>query len=100
MIYVFDLDGTLCSNSDGRYEQAAPYRQRIQYVNELYEDGNTIIIDTARGSTTGINWRKETKRQLASWGVKYHKLRVGKKITADRYIDDKGIKAAHFFKRI
>ena len=34
------------------------------------------------------------KDQLDSWGLKYTELRVGKKISADVFIDDKSINAS------
>lgn len=95
--YCFDLDGTLCTHTDGVYEKALPYVHRIKKVNELYDNGHTIIIDTARGSATNIDWYLETKRQLEEWGCKFHTLRVGKKPFADIYIDDKGINDKDFF---
>jgi trehalose-6-phosphatase len=95
--YCFDLDGTLCTNTEGDYESALPYTERISIVNDLYEKGNTIIIETARGSKTGIDWNQITKNQLNKWGISYHKLRAGVKIAADIYIDDKGINDKSFF---
>lgn len=97
MTYCFDLDGTLCTNTEGKYDEAKPFLDRISVVNNLYELGNTILIDTARGSTTKIDWYELTKEQLSNWGVKYHKLRVGVKLTADLYVDDKSINE-NFFK--
>jgi hypothetical protein len=96
MIYCFDLDGTLCTNTNGDYENAKPFYNRIERVNNLYND-NTIIINTARGSKTGINWFDLTESQLKKWGVKYHKLFVGKKIEADIFIDDKAVSDKDFF---
>ena len=96
--YCFDIDGTLCDNTDGLYEKAEPYYGHIEELNRLYEDGNRIILFTARGSTTGINWKKVTERQLKKWGVKYHKLIFGKP-QADIYVDDKGVKSNVFFKK-
>lgn len=98
MIYCFDLDGTLCTNTEGDYESASPFFDRIKVVNKLYNDGHTIIIETARGSGTGIDWNEVTKTQLEDWNVKYHKLRVGVKIHADIFIDDKGVSDINFFK--
>jgi hypothetical protein len=98
MIYCFDLDGTLCTNTNGIYSEAKPFYDRITIVNELYESGNTIIIDTARGSTTKINWYELTEKQLNEWGVKYHNLRVGVKLNFDILIDDKCINDTLFFK--
>jgi hypothetical protein len=96
-IYCFDLDGTLCTNTEGDYENALPYSERISIVNDLYDKGNTIIIETARGSKTGIDWYLITENQLKNWGLSYHKLRAGVKIPADIYIDDKGINDKSFF---
>jgi len=96
MIYCFDLDGTLCS-IEGDYMKAKPNKERIGTVNKLYEQGHTIIIDTGRGSSTGKRWFKETHKQLQSWGVKFHRLRVGVKVAADVYVDDKAKNDDEFF---
>lgn len=95
--YCFDLDGTLCNTIDGDYEKSTPFKERILKVNELYEKGNFIIIETARGSVTGKDFIDLTTEQLKKWEVKYHELRVGVKKYADFYIDDKGIKDTDFF---
>ena len=97
MVYCFDLDGTLCDTVGADYENSTPKASRISIVNQLYDDGNTIVIETARGSTTGINWLGLTKNQLDGWGVRYHKLRVGTKFYADFYVDDKALKDTEFF---
>ena len=69
--YCFDLDGTLCTNTDGEYEKAVPIKERrISFLNSLF-DKNKIIIFTARGYTAGINWQKTTESQLNEWGIKY-----------------------------
>jgi hypothetical protein len=95
-IYCFDLDGTLCTNTEGSYESAEPYFARIAKVNELFEAGEKILIFTARGTVTGINWRELTESQLKLWGVKYHELQLGKPF-AHVYIDDRGISDESFF---
>ena len=61
---------------------------RIKIVNDLYDDGNKIILFTARGAATGIDWEDLTKEQAKAWGLKYHELRFGKP-HADVFIDDK-----------
>lgn len=90
-IYEVDLDGTLCSNTNGAYEHAVPFKDRIEKINQLYNNGNIININTARGATTGIDWYDLTVQQLQDWGVKYHSLTVGKKPHYDFIIDDKAI---------
>jgi hypothetical protein len=97
MIYCFDLDGTLCETIDGDYEKSKPFIERIKFVNKLYNNGDYIIIETARGSVSGIDWFHLTKKQLEEWGVKYSSLRTGVKIYADFYIDDKAISDFDFF---
>ena len=90
MIYCFDLDGTLCRTSGRTYHESVPLLDRIAQVNALYDEGHTILIDSARGSVTGESWHEVTKEQLEAWGVKYHQVRTGIKFYADHYIDDKG----------
>ena len=97
MIYCFDLDGTICTqDGSSNYEDAKPLPVMVQRVNELYAAGNTIIINTARGTRSGIDWYDITKNQLDNWGVKYHELVVGKKPHYDIVVDDKSITPWHF----
>ena len=104
LTYVFDIDGTLCTLSGGVYEDAKPIGYRISKVNKLYNSGHTIVLNTARGmGRTGNNpllaeklFRELTEKQLDDWGVKYHKLFMGKP-SGDVYIDDKGEKDEDFF---
>lgn len=105
MIYVFDIDGTICNNTYGKYENAIPVSDRINFINKLYENGNKIIFFTARGMKTyNADIKKVydiyyefTKNQLKSWNVKYHELLLGKP-QGDLYIDDKGVKDEDFFR--
>jgi len=89
MIIYADIDGTICSDESGLYEKVKPIKEQINKINKLYDEGNTIIYWTARGTVTGINWFDLTKKQLDSWGCKYHELRVGTKPHYDLWIDDK-----------
>lgn len=88
IIYV-DIDETICETSDDRdYMNAIPIQENIKKINELYDQGHTIVYWTARGSRKQINWHEKTKKQLDSWGVKYHELRTDKPYY-DLFIDDK-----------
>jgi glycerol-3-phosphate cytidylyltransferase len=97
MRYCFDIDGTLChtpNNEKGKpdYENAQPYPFMVEQINKLYDDGNYIIFQTARGKGSGIDHTELTKKQLSDWGYKYHELfPMFCKPTADIFIDDKGI---------
>ena len=105
MIYVFDIDGTICSKvDDGDYSKAEPLLERIDVVNQLYDEGNTIIFQTARGMGRSGNssafayarFEQVTKDQLRSWGVKFHSFFMGKP-AGDIYVDDKAIRDLDFF---
>ena len=92
MIYCFDLDGTLCTKvNNSKYQEAIPDTLVINYINNLYNNGNIIKIMTARGSVSGIDYTDLTKSQLQSWGVLYNELIMNKKPHADLFIDDRGI---------
>ncbi len=87
--FVFDFDGVIAmlqENND--YSLSLPNQPMIDLINKLYQLGNHIVILTARGYVTGIDWNDITKRQLTDWGVLYHELHFGKP-NADYYVDDK-----------
>ncbi len=89
--FVFDIDGVIASVvPDKDYARARPIEENIRTVNELHARGNRIVLFTARGSATGIDWTAVTSGQLASWGVRFDELRFGKP-AADYYVDDRMI---------
>jgi hypothetical protein len=104
MKYVFDIDGTICTNSSPDYDLAEPFADRITKINDLYDAGHTIIFLTARGMGRYNNdshlahsdFFDLTEAQLKAWGVRYHQLFLGKP-SGDIYVDDKGIKDEEFF---
>ena len=94
-VFVIDIDGTICTQDGANYDLAEPIQNFIDVANKLYLEGHQIIYFTARGSTTGIDWRELTENQLALWGVKYHKLLLGKPY-GDYYVDDKALSLESF----
>tara|TARA_Y100000310_G_C20461994_1_gene705823 strand:- start:530 stop:856 length:327 start_codon:yes stop_codon:yes gene_type:complete len=102
MIYVFDIDGTICTLTHGNYKNAKPLLDRIQKINNLHESGNKIVFHTARGMASNPSKQSLgdlftlTQKQLDSWGVRYDSLILGKP-AGDIYIDDKGVKDEDFF---
>ena len=91
LIFCFDIDGVIANLITGnQYDLTTPINENIQLVNMLYEQGHQIILFTARGSATGIDWCDVTRAQMSEWGVRYHQLLFGKP-AADYYIDDKFI---------
>ena len=105
MRYCFDLDETICntpSNPDGhgrRYAESTPIPFMVETVNRLYDEGNYIIIMTARGRGSGVDWTDTTKKMLSEWGVKYNELEpMFHKPNADIFIDDKGVNVEDWIK--
>ena len=110
MTYVFDIDETICTSPllEGTdlpdYDKAEPFVDRIALINNLYDEGNKIIFQTARGMGRSDNssayaykvFFDLTKQQLDSWGIKYHSLFLGKP-DGDVYIDDKAMRDVDFF---
>lgn len=104
MRYVFDIDGVICTNSSGDYESAKPLENRIRLINELFDEGHTITLHTARGMGTYENnarmakarWQNLTISQLKQWGVQYHEIFFGKP-AGDVYVDDKALSDKEFF---
>ena len=93
----FDLDGVICNNTWGKYDEAIPYKDAIKKINSLYTEGNYIIIFTARymGRSNGDIDKANsmgyqfTLNQLNKWGLKFNQLILGKP-EYDIIIDDKG----------
>ena len=98
MVIYVDIDETICVSPENRdYSLATPIKENIEKINKLYDSGDTIVYWTARGTGSGIDWRKVTEEQFREWGVKYHDLKLGKPIY-DLFIDDKNINSETFFK--
>ncbi len=89
--FVFDIDGVIAKlQPQNDYGLAEPNKEMIRAINKLYQMGNRIILLTARGYVTGIDWKSTTEQQLKEWGLSYHELHFGKP-NADYYVDDKMI---------
>lgn len=105
MKYVVDIDGTICEHKDNpNFGKGEVYYDRIQKLNELYDNGNEIVYYTARGMgefdgsvrCAHQKWYNYTVNQLNEWGCKYTHIIVGK-YSGDIYIDDKAINSNDFF---
>ena len=97
IIYV-DIDETICHRETcidfgtvHDYTKAQPIQENIKKINNLYDEGHTIVYWTARGSRKQIDWTELTAQQLAEWGAKYHELRVDKPFY-DLFIEDKALR--------
>jgi len=85
MIIACDLDGTLCVEVEKWWEDEdpTPIQMNVNKLMDLYRQGNTIIINTARP------WGdyEKTKAWLERHGVSFDILAMGK-VRADLYIDN------------
>lgn len=89
--FVFDIDGVIATlTPQNQYDKAHPIQSTIDTVNRLFDAGNYIILNTARGTLTDLDWREVTENQLQKWGVRHHELHFGKP-AGDFYIDDRFI---------
>ncbi len=94
--FVVDIDGVIAQLSPNNdYNLAQPNQPVIDAVNRLYEQGHKIVLFTARGYVTGIDWTEVTRGQMEKWGLKHHELRLGKP-NASFYIDDKNLSVYDF----
>ena len=106
MIYYIDIDGTICEDipikgkTEAQYRQQMPYTDRINRINQLYDDGHEIKYMTARGAVSKVDYYELTKNQLESWGAKYTELSVGEKEHYDVWIDDKAFWSENFFRQV
>jgi len=100
---AFDLDGVICHRKtelggSEKYLTCYPDQDVIDVVNALFDEGNYVIIYTARGMNTFNNDVRKvydslydlTKKQLTAWGVRHHVLIMGK-ASYDVLIDDKAL---------
>jgi phosphoheptose isomerase len=98
LTYAMDIDNTICITDGNHYLVSQPIKEVIDWVNKLYDEGNEIVFFTGRGSKSGEDWREWTKAQLATWGVKYHKLIFGKP-HYDIIVDDKALQPSAFIEQ-
>jgi|10_taG_2_1085330.scaffolds.fasta_scaffold02538_12 glycerol-3-phosphate cytidylyltransferase len=100
MIYCFDIDGTLCETEGNNYASAVPYPCAVKEVQRLYNEGHTIQMFTARGTTSKIDWTDLTRDQLDEWGVPYDELIMNVKPSFDIVVDDRAINALEWRSRL
>lgn len=99
MKYIVDVDGTICTNTNGDYKNAKPITDRIRHFNDLYDQGHEIHYWTARGGNSGIDWSELTMTQFVEWNVKCTSLKLGKP-PYDLWIDDKAVNCDLYFNSV
>lgn len=113
-VIAFDLDDVICYRSNeyenlgpDKYDYCLPNQEVVDLVNSLHDNGNKIIVYTARGmgqynGNVSLIYSKlyiKTIQQLNSWGLKYDQLVMGK-IYYDVLIDDKALNSKSITKKI
>ena len=101
--FVFDIDDTICNNKNRDYENATPFKEIIEKINYLYDNGAKITLYTSRGmvSCNGDLEKiiKKNKDVLERWlqknNVHYTELVFGKPL-GDLYVDDKAMNVKEF----
>ncbi len=87
--FVFDIDGVIAEFDEKLdYANVKPRTDMVNVIKKLHEAGNEIVLHTARGYVTGIDWSEVTKEQMERFGVPYDEIHFGKP-NADYYVDDK-----------
>ncbi|MBO5398486.1 MAG: hypothetical protein J6A36_06150 [Clostridia bacterium] len=77
-------------------EETIPYHFAVETINKLKEEGNTIILITARFDTENVQVEEITKAWLKKYGIKYDKLiidaqnkgDIAKENNIDVFVDD------------
>ena len=100
-ILIYDLDETLCEKKrpEQTYSEVKPIKPMIEQLNRFYDEGHTIIIQTARNMVTQgndvgkvlQNVGEITLKWLRENNVKYHSILFGKAY-GSMYIDDKSVR--------
>lgn len=88
-----DLDNTLTQGDCKYWEEQLcnPDSEMIEKVNDLYKEGHTVIVWTARPYENA----EQVAAFLQRYGVRHHGIRMAKG-SADYYIDDKAVPAEQF----
>lgn len=96
--YCFDIDNTILTYSSNpkTKEGIEPIPSMVALLRRLYNEGNTIVLQTARGmqsnqSNLGLANKKgayQVFETLEKYEIPYHEIYFGKP-WADIYIDDK-----------
>jgi hypothetical protein len=97
MRICFDLDETLCTGYP--YVVSKPLSGARELLEELRDQGHTLVLHTARGMGRTNNDKEKaveaigalTLSQLEKWGFVYDEIYFGKP-SADIYIDDKALR--------
>lgn len=96
MQIIIDMDGTICTEEKTFSRSLAkPKLNAVEMINNMFDEGHTIIIYTARTwmeYEMTVDWLKKNN-------VNYHQLFMGKPI-GDIWIDDRALQFSDNWKDI
>lgn len=104
MKFIFDLDGTICPirKENESYEDLVPFKEMVDKINYLKDNGHTVVIFTSRNMKTyheDISLiKKNTLPKVISWleknNIPYDEVIVGKPWPGHDgcYIDDRTLR--------
>lgn len=93
IVICFDIDGVIWDLSFINDRIIRPNIDTIKIINKLYDEGNHIILYTARQLIP----KEETIKDLKKVGVKYNELHYGKP-KAHLYVDDLAVNVIDYIK--
>ena len=103
---VFDLDGTLTSDTREKYDEVSPNHDVVEKLKQYKNDGWEIIISTARSMRTydnnigkiNANTLPDVINWLDKYDIPYDEIYVGKAWCGHDgfYIDDKAVRPSEF----
>jgi capsule biosynthesis phosphatase len=102
---ICDFDDTLAFTHNRDWANAVPNLPLIEKLNNLYDQGWTIIVLTARGNLScktreeaDVKYRHQIETWLSDNNVKYTELSFAKRLAA-LYIDDKNLRPDEFVEK-
>jgi hypothetical protein len=96
MIYYFGIDNIICKTNGTEYENSSPYEDRIEIINKLFDDGNTICYNSDREQKTGESQTMLLYKQLKDWKCKYTSIKLDM-LHYDYLIDNNTYTGNNFF---
>jgi hypothetical protein len=93
MKIFISIEQTICGLSND--SKLFPLKDRIERINELYEQGNQIHYWSSNNDNKDF---VEIFNRLKSWGCKFHRLSIDKP-NYDLFVCDKAINPDDFFNK-
>ena len=99
MKYYFGIDNVICTTENDNYNEAIPLKERIEKINNLFDEGDEIYYISSRESEgeNGVKNTLLTHTQFEEWKCKYTKIYLTNSIEGT-YVDNRNMTPDTFFK--